>query len=293
MSNQVFGKKRLEDGNVPKSDRLLKVERYAPHQQRAVVEFLDSAPYDNVFLTHLILWDPPSLARGALYVAYDGDAVCGVAFFGRQVVLAADDAAIDAFIPLAAKHRRERMIVGPRPQVVRYWSGVKARHRTARTVRDRQPVMAVDASTLIASDGLTVARHARLDETTSVAQSSAEMILGELGYDPRALPVDFAGGVSQMIARRMWWVGERDGTLCFFCNVGAWSSQTAQLQSIWTPPSMRGAGLATSALAGVCRQLLQDVPTLSLYVNDFNLAAIRLYERVGFRSVGEFQTLLF
>ncbi|HEY5258576.1 MAG TPA: GNAT family N-acetyltransferase [Candidatus Baltobacteraceae bacterium] len=271
----------------------LEIRRYAPGDQSTVVEFLGRAPYDNVFLTHLVLSDPPSLARGALYVAYDGGAVCGVAFFGRQVVLAANDAAVDAFVPLAAKHRGERMIVGPRPQVARYWAGVKARHRAARIVRERQPVMAVDATTLLAPDDRTVARRARPDETAAVAHSSAEMILGELGYDPRALPADFAGGVSQMIARRMWWVGERDGVLCFFCNIGAWSSQTAQLQSIWTPPSMRGAGLATSALAGVCRQLLKDVPTLSLYVNDFNRAAIRLYERVGFRPVGEFQTLLF
>jgi predicted GNAT family acetyltransferase len=123
--------------------------------------------------------------------------------------------------------------------------------------------------------------------------NSAAMIAGELGYDPRTLPGDFDGGVRAMIARRMWWVGELSGELCFFCNVGAWSPQTAQLQSIWTPPGMRGTGLATSALIGVCHKLLEEVPSLSLYVNDFNATAIRLYQRVGFKIVGEFQSILF
>jgi predicted GNAT family acetyltransferase len=81
--------------------------------------------------------------------------------------------------------------------------------------------------------------------------------------------------------------------LCFFCNVGAWSPQTAQLQGIWTPPALRGRGLATAALAAVCRTLLNVVPTLSLYVNDFNAPAVALYRRLGFRDAGELQTLLF
>jgi predicted GNAT family acetyltransferase len=271
----------------------LEVERYSLSDERAVVAFLSRAPYDNVFLTHLILSDRVALARGAMYVAYDGTKLRGVAFFGRQVVLAADDASIDAFVSLAVQHRGERMIVAPRAQVARYWASVKRHHQPPRMVRDRQPVMAVELATLAAVDDRVVARLARAGDARDVALNSAAMIAGELGYDPRTLPGDFDGGVRQMIERRMWWVGERSGELCFFCNVGAWSAHTAQLQSIWTPPALRGQGLATSALIGVCRKLLEEVPTLCLYVNAFNEAAIRLYERAGFRVVGEFQSILF
>jgi uncharacterized protein len=35
------------------------------------------------------------------------------------------------------------------------------------------------------------------------------------------------------------------------------------------------------------------VPTLSLYVNDFNAPAITLYRRLGFRDAGELQTIFF
>jgi predicted GNAT family acetyltransferase len=33
--------------------------------------------------------------------------------------------------------------------------------------------------------------------------------------------------------------------------------------------------------------------TVSLYVNDFNHAALATYQRVGFEQVGEFATVLF
>jgi hypothetical protein len=56
---------------------------------------------------------------------------------------------------------------------------------------------------------------------------------------------------------------------------------------------LRGKGLASAALFGICEELLRDVPSLSLYVNGFNEPALRLYEHLGFRRVGEFKTLLF
>jgi predicted GNAT family acetyltransferase len=34
-------------------------------------------------------------------------------------------------------------------------------------------------------------------------------------------------------------------------------------------------------------------PSVSLYVNDYNVRAVRTYERVGFRQVGTFATVLF
>lgn len=119
------------------------------------------------------------------------------------------------------------------------------------------------------------------------------MVQHELEYDPRRDAPNFDASVRQMIERKLWWVGLAAGRLCFFCNTGPWSDQTVQLQGIWTPPELRGRGLATAALAGICTRLLQVSPTLSLYVNDFNEDAIALYRRVGFEHVGDFQTILF
>jgi predicted GNAT family acetyltransferase len=185
------------------------------------------------------------------------------------------------------------MIVGPRPTVERYWNLVRRWHAPPRLVRESQPLLAVDRKRLRgALDGITV-RRARPSEWQSVAHNSAKMIEHELEYDPRSVASEFNTNVRMMIERGLWWVGERERKLVFFCNAGPRSEHTLQLQGIWTPPQLRGHGYATAALYGVCDALLGEVPSLSLYVNGFNSAALALYDRVGFRRVGEFATLLF
>jgi predicted GNAT family acetyltransferase len=47
-------------------------------------------------------------------------------------------------------------------------------------------------------------------------------------------------------------------------------------------------------MAAVVVACLREVaPAVSLYVNDFNAPARRAYERVGFRQVGTFMSVLF
>ncbi len=269
------------------------VQRLAPAHERAALAFLAESPYEHVFLTWLIERDRSSATRAGLHVYLDAARVRGVAFFGRQVVLAGDETITDAFASVASAFRFERMIVGPRRLVERYWSQVRGWHTPARMVRESQPLLALEPHDLRGDARGVAVRRAREDEWGVVAENSAMMIEHELGYDPRAYSVDFGANVRQMIARGLWWLGEFEGRICFFCNAGPYSAQTLQLQGIWTPPHSRGRGLATGALHGICASLLTDYPTLSLYVNGFNAPALALYERVGFTRAGEFATILF
>lgn len=271
------------------------VQRLVRAHERAALDFLNSAPYDNVFLSWLIAGDRSSGARSATYIYLDDRTeVRGVGFFGRQIVLAAEnDTVVQAFAQTAPVYRFERMIVGPRSTVERYWEFVRRWHVPPRLVRSSQPVMAVQRKSLRGKTDGIIARRARPDEWEAVADNSAQMIAHELEYDPRSVASEFDTNVRTMIDRGLWWVGDRDGQLVFFCNAGPQSAHTLQLQGIWTPPALRGHGYATAALYGVCDQLLAEVPSLSLYVNGFNTAAIALYDRVGFTRVGEFSTLLF
>lgn len=242
-----------------------------------------------------MLHDRSSGTRNSIFLALEDRRLAGAAYFGRQIVLACELPALEAFAGLANRRRGERMIVGPRAIVHAFWELLRDRRPPPRFVRERQLVMAVDRVRL-KGDGGNVAVHVRLagaDDVASVVASFAQTIEHELGYDPRRTSPDFASGVRAMIERNYWWVAELAGRLCFFCHVGPWSERTAQLQGIWTPPALRGKGLATAALAGICDALLDDFPTLSLYVNDFNEPAVALYERVGFEPVSEFQTILF
>ncbi len=70
--------------------------------------------------------------------------------------------------------------------------------------------------------------------------------------------------------------------MLFKAEVGAASTQVCQVQGVWVQPRLRGQGLGTAGTAAVVEQARVSVsPIVSLYVNDFNTAARRAYERVG------------
>ena len=271
----------------------MRLERLSPATQEPALEYLSRSPYTTVLISHLILADLQLAPKRNVLVALDNSGVRGVAYYGRQMALAADSDALPAFADHARHARGERMIVGERATVSAFWELIRPWHAQPRLVRDRQLVMMVDRKRLRTSDSRVEVRHARATEWAAVADGTARMVQQELEYDPRREPASFADNVRQMIARKLWWVGVVDRQLCFFCNVGPWCSKTAQLQGIWSPPEFRGRGYATAALAAICDRLLELSPTLSLFVNDFNRAAVALYDRVGFEHVADFQTILF
>jgi predicted GNAT family acetyltransferase len=80
----------------------------------------------------------------------------------------------------------------------------------------------------------------------------------------------------------------------FKAEVGAATSAACQVQGVWVHPTLRGHGVGTAGMAAVVRGAQESIaPVVSLYVNDFNIAARRSYERVGFREVGTFASVLF
>jgi uncharacterized protein len=271
----------------------MRVEPITAATRQPALDFLARSPYLNVFISHLLLHDFAPAARQNVFIVYGDDGIAAVAYCGRPIVLSGEP---DAVAPLAAHltlHRSSRMIVGPRDTVRAFWRLVAHRFDEPRLVRDRQPVMMVDRGRLRAGDAAVTVRRAQMSDWPAVAEGSASMIRHELEYDPRRDSPSFDSGVRRMIEGQRWWVGLSEGRFCFFCHLGPWSEQTAQLQGIWTPPELRGRGLATASLAAICDRLLEVTPTLSLYVNDFNTDAIALYERVGFEHSGDFQTILF
>jgi predicted GNAT family acetyltransferase len=63
---------------------------------------------------------------------------------------------------------------------------------------------------------------------------------------------------------------------------------------VWIRPERRGEGLSAGGMAAVVEHARHDfAPVVTLYVNDYNIAARSAYRRVGFHEVATFATILF
>lgn len=146
-----------------------------------------------------------------------------------------------------------------------------------------------------------------------VLPASVAVFRGELGYDPTVVGGSYARHVSWLIQTRRTYIVLDDGegrvplaggprAVAFKADVGAlWpvpghDGGVAQLTGVWTRDDLRGRGLASVALAAVIdavrAQHVGRRGVVSLYVNDFNTAALSLYKGLGFTRAGTFSTVL-
>ena len=99
------------------------------------------------------------------------------------------------------------------------------------------------------------------------------------------MPSSTGPGCSQLISRGWSFARFESGRLVFKAEVACASPYAAQIQGVYVPPDRRGEGLAVAGMAAVVELVQRQIaPTVSLYVNDWNVPARRAYERVGFRG---------
>jgi predicted GNAT family acetyltransferase len=139
-------------------------------------------------------------------------------------------------------------------------------------------------------------RLVRPDEVNVLFPASVAMYTEEVGVSP----VVEAGGrlyrqrVAELVRARRSYARFEDGRVVFKAELAVVTRHTAQIQGVWVAPDRRGRGLAGAGMAAVISDALRRVaPTVSLYVNDYNESALRVYRRCGFRPVGMFATVLF
>ncbi|MBK8257591.1 MAG: GNAT family N-acetyltransferase [Polyangiaceae bacterium] len=88
------------------------------------------------------------------------------------------------------------------------------------------------------------------------------------------------------------YVGARvDGRLVAAAGVHVFSHhyRVAALGNIAVLPTYRGRGIGSVVTAAACLHLLPDCNTIGLNVHNDNTAAIRVYERLGFETVGMYE----
>jgi predicted GNAT family acetyltransferase len=282
---------------VPGAVRVLGDEDYAA--LRAVV---DAEPLVNaVFAARLDAvrtLEPRRLGGTVLALHAEGRIQAAVFAGGTLLPLGGSrEACVRLASALARQSRICSSIVGARSAVAAMETVLLREWGEARAIRPSQPLLIatrdIRGSLPTAHPGL---RCAAPTEFAQYLTASIAMFEEELGASPltRGGAVAYRRRVRELMdAGRAFTVTDADGEVVFKADLGAVTAQTCQVQGVWVRADHRGRGLATAALAGVLRHALTLAPSVSLYVNDFNLPARRLYARLGMRQVEELRTVLF
>jgi uncharacterized protein len=207
----------------------------------------------------------------------------------------ATPAAVAAFADLVRGEPRAcSSIVGAADAVLGLWDRLEPTWGPARDVRPSQPLLATNAPAPIAADP--DVRLVRPDEVDQLFPAAVAMYTEEVGVSPTADGGErsYRERVQDLIRNKRAYAKFVNGRVVFKAELAVVTKHTAQVQGVWTDPEWRGRGLASTGMAAVVHDSLRRVaPTVSLYVNDFNEPARRVYDRCGFRQVGTFATVLF
>lgn len=184
------------------------------------------------------------------------------------------------------------LVLGPREDTLALVEALRPVHPPAE-VRDPQPIMAVDAAHLARLPGATLQRPTR--QHVDMLASAAAAMHREEQRSPGPMPAPSAWRprTAQLVERGWSWVWLENGRLIFKAELSAWTPEAVQVQGVYTSPEHRRRGVATAGMAALCTLLLAEVPLVTLYVNEWNEAAMRLYRRLGFRQQGAFATVMY
>ena len=191
---------------------------------------------------------------------------------------------------------RIQLMVGARETTFALDRALRDRLPPPRLLRRDQPLYVIDRAGLIARpDPAPPVRRARRDELASLVRAGAAMHREEVGFDPLAVdPHGFRSRLLTLVDRGWAFVWTEGEAIVFKAECAAVTPEAVQLQGVWVAPERRGHGLGTRAMAALCGELLRSgSERVTLFVNDFNTRAIRVYERVGFTSAGTISSYLY
>ncbi|WP_067505164.1 DUF4081 domain-containing GNAT family N-acetyltransferase [Actinoplanes sp. TFC3] len=273
--------------------------RQLGESERATVErVLDQDPYAGAQIAERVAAHGLNWWRsdGRIYGYGNGRRIESLCWSGAHLVpVCASAPAVAAFAELLGSDPRIcSSIIGRSEAVLDLWDRLSAHWGPARDVRPHQPLLVADREAPVAPDP--EVRLVRPDEVDQLFPAAVAMYTEEVGVSP--LLDDGGRGYKRRIAelvrgKRAYarFVGDR---VVFKAELAIVTRRTTQIQGVWVDPEYRGRGLAAGAMAAVLQDALQRVaPTVSLYVNDYNAPARRVYARCGFIQQGSFATVLF
>ncbi len=237
----------------------------------------------------------PHAPSGEIW-GYGAPDLVGACYSGANLVpVGSDPQALRAFADRARRlGRRCSSIVGTADAVQPLWEMVERDWGPCRSIRRRQPLLAIRRLPLVEPDP--TVRRVRPDEIDVLMPACISMFTDEVGVSPvgRDGGAFYRARVGEVVAAGLAFARIADGRVIFKAEIGAVSPDVCQVQGVWVDPAHRGRGIGAAGMSAVVAAALRDIaPVVSLYVNDFNQAARSTYTRVGFERVGTFMSVLF
>ena len=263
------------------------------------LRFLRRDPLLNVFLIARILEDGLAAGSPIVEVRRDRETIC-IASLGTNVVLAADRRddpdRLEMAIALIADRIVNRMvpvraIICSADLVDALWQRLRTRIDPPSVVRMNQPIYAL--TKMRGGVELRSARFATIADLDQLVPACAAMHLEEVGINP--LDRDALGyreRIRELVEKRHSIIRMEGGTIAFKCEFSAVTPEAVQLMGVWTAPQYRNRGFARQTLEELCGMLIHGGRSVTLFVNDFNTPAIRLYESLGFERIGTNRALI-
>lgn len=192
---------------------------------------------------------------------------------------------------VAGSARKVGGFLGPAPQVKQARAALGLSAAPTRPT-DSEWLLGLDLAELAVPEPLRIGflecRPPLARERTLLCEWRAAYEVEALGAEPGPeLSASVAQHIDGLMAEEQVWVALSRGTPVSMAACNAVLPEIVQLGGIYTPLPQRGRGFAQVAVAGALLALRQrGVSRAVLFTS--NPSAVRTYERVGFRRVGEY-----
>ncbi|WP_148574494.1 DUF4081 domain-containing GNAT family N-acetyltransferase [Nocardioides caldifontis] len=238
----------------------------------------------------------PRWLNGEVWGCYEGDTLLSVCHSAANLIPAmADTAAAEQFAGRAlSQGRRCSTILGPEDAVETMWERLRHTWAPPREVRRGQPHLEIAGEPAVRPDP--AVRRCTMADLDVLYPACVAMYTEEVGVSPEEHGGAslYRARVAQLVSRGWSFARIDNGRVLFKAEVAAASPHACQVQGVYVDPEFRGQGLGVVGMAAVVELALRHVaPVVSLYVNEHNTPARRVYERVGFRQTATFTTIMF
>ena len=282
------------------------VRRLAEGDAAAVDAFLARHRDTSMFLRSNLhasgFRDDGKPLEGAWFGSFEGEALSAVAMHawnGNVIVLAAERASLGEVAIAVTDATRSRGrgvagLIGPYEQVVAVRGALGLDARPA-TIEQREHLYALDVDALRVAPSSTRCRRTRDDDLDQCARWRVAYNEEAL-FMPRAQAEASArDAVERIHARRESFVLEDDrGTRVAYSAFNAKIADMVQIGGVWTPPELRGRGHGRQVVAGSLELArAEGVVRATLFTGEWNVAAQRAYEALGFARVGSYGLVMF